>query len=1522
MRNFIFSRLRSWRLALTVAVVSLGLASSATAQVNGYTATTGTGATWENLSGGTIIMSASNDDIPSVVQNIGFNFNFGGTVYTQYSVSPDGFLKFGGIAASSQYTNTNSATNQPKLFPWWNDLALGGSGLGGEIRYQVFGTAPNRKLVIQWYVTIPRSTSAAANAQFQVTLSEGTNTIQYVYGSPNTATDGMSGASIGISTSTTDFISLDAARVPSTTVFTTSITNYNGTNYPYVLFTPPPCQDPPTAGTAVSSVPKACANVAFSLNLTGQSGGVQTYQWQSSPNGSSWSDISGATSVPYSATQTSATYYRCKVTCGSTVSSVSVFVDMEAPNNCYCTPTYSNACTSDDKITNFTFSNINNTSDCSPQNYNYYSGLTANVYTGLSYPTSFTFGYAGQGCKVWVDFNDNGSFEDAGEMVFSLQATSSVSGTIVIPGNAPAGVHRMRVRCVWNTLTFTSCSAQSYGETEDYNINIVAGSPCVDPPTAGTANSTLPKVCSGSSFSVYLTGNSNGLNQTYQWQSSPNGSSWSNITGATDTFRVATQTSATYYRCNVTCGSTVSSVSVFVDMEAPNNCYCTPTYSTGCTDDDDIINFTFSNINNTSTCSPGPSYYTYYSGLTANAAAGSSYPVSVTFGNNTYSEGCKVWVDFNDNGSFEDAGEMVFSLQATSSVSGTIVIPGNAPAGVHRMRVRCVYGNLTFTSCDNQSYGETEDYKINITIPACPAPYALAATNISLTTADLTWSGSGQGSYILEWGPLGFVQGTGTTVNPATSPVSLSGLNPGTDYSFYVRQDCGIDGLSTVTGPSNFQTQTPGESCVTASTIATYQDSASIVITVINSGASQDGPNANCSSGSGNVPDDDRWVKFIAPNTTNKLRVRSYPGNNSDWVMEVWDGCPGSGSVIACSDDGPGNNLMPLTDLCGLTPGNAYYVRLWSWATGLVGRTCSLAIFETTPCPVPPPNDQCINATMLNVNPSCVSTNGTTIAASSGANPSASCNMYGAKNDVWYKFNTGCNTNIGITVATSTGTHGFNLNSDCSGTQVGSNCNTSQGTLNYTGLVRYTDYYVRVWSIPGSEGNFTVCVTGTLGVPPIITSTTPDSRIGAGVVNLGATSSFGSVRWYDQLIGGTLLFTGNSYSQVISNTTTYYVEAFGDCASPTRTAVTATVMLPYVVNTMTAINITHNGASLNWTYNGNTPCDSVKVYIKKSIANSWFKIETLSGAPLNFQRQQLQANTNYLWQCQTFYNGTGYWGPTSTFTTAGICASFTGTNETNVTDSAATLNWLTSGTPDSVKVLYRRTGSNNWASVTTTNAYVALTGLWQATNYEWKAQTYCNGVINTTSNLDNFTTLPTCEIPTNLANAYYSPTQRKLSWDLISGASSYNIQWRLQGNPNWISIMNNVDTTRNLGGLSESSTYEWRVRTNCNGSYGPWSSINTFTHVNTKTMGATALNAVVYPIPTRNGYVSVRFQGEAGMSYNILVTDVTGRVIATQNGTAELSNDILVNLNGASSGVYNLSLRCGESTFNHKVVVE
>ena len=82
-----------------------------------------------------------------------------------------------------------------------------------------------------------------------------------------------------------------------------------------------------------------------------------------------------------------------------------------------------------------------------------------------------------------------------------------------------------------------------------------------------------------------------------------------------------------------------------------------------------------------------------------------------------------------------------------------------------------------------------------------------------------------------------------------------------------------------------------------------------------------------------------------------------------------------------------------------------------------------------------------------------------------------------------------------------------------------------------------------------------------------ITSTTPGSRTGAGVVTLNATTSGGNIKWYDAASGGTLLATRASGSawqtSSISTTTTYYVEADdGTCTSASRSAVTASVVNP------------------------------------------------------------------------------------------------------------------------------------------------------------------------------------------------------------------------------------------------------------------------------------------------------------------------------------------------------------------------
>ncbi len=59
---------------------------------------------------------------------------------------------------------------------------------------------------------------------------------------------------------------------------------------------------------------------------------------------------------------------------------------------------------------------------------------------------------------------------------------------------------------------------------------------------------------------------------------------------------------------------------------------------------------------------------------------------------------------------------------------------------------------------------------------------------------------------------------------------------------------------------------------------------------------------------------------------------------------------------------------------------------------------------------------------------------------------------------------------------------------------------------------------------------------------PTAPSVTNGSNCGSGPVTLTATAS-GTIRWYDQLTGGTLLATGNSYTTPsITSTQTYYVE--------------------------------------------------------------------------------------------------------------------------------------------------------------------------------------------------------------------------------------------------------------------------------------------------------------------------------------------------------------------------------------------
>jgi large repetitive protein len=102
-----------------------------------------------------------------------------------------------------------------------------------------------------------------------------------------------------------------------------------------------------------------------------------------------------------------------------------------------------------------------------------------------------------------------------------------------------------------------------------------------------------------------------------------------------------------------------------------------------------------------------------------------------------------------------------------------------------------------------------DDFMIDEISP-CPTPTIQADSNITLVSADLYWSENGAATnWDIEYGPLGFTQGTGTIITATSNPFTLSGLSASTTYNWFLRADCesgGGTGQSIWMGPATFTT--------------------------------------------------------------------------------------------------------------------------------------------------------------------------------------------------------------------------------------------------------------------------------------------------------------------------------------------------------------------------------------------------------------------------------------------------------------------------------------------------------------------------------------------------------------------------------------------------------------------------------------------------------------------------------------------------------------------------------------------
>ncbi|MCD4746204.1 MAG: T9SS type A sorting domain-containing protein [Bacteroidales bacterium] len=148
-------------------------------------------------------------------------------------------------------------------------------------------------------------------------------------------------------------------------------------------------------------------------------------------------------------------------------------------------------------------------------------------------------------------------------------------------------------------------------------------------------------------------------------------------------------------------------INVNITTDKDSKDYCSA--SGGC--DEFISNVLVGSINNPSACDN----YADYTNLSTLMDVGEDYPITVTNGNPYSNDQCGIWIDWNQNEDFSDAGEQITvnGTPGNGPYTATITPPTNAVAGTTVMRIRIMWTG-TLDPCGTTSYGEVEDYSINV----------------------------------------------------------------------------------------------------------------------------------------------------------------------------------------------------------------------------------------------------------------------------------------------------------------------------------------------------------------------------------------------------------------------------------------------------------------------------------------------------------------------------------------------------------------------------------------------------------------------------------------------------------------------------------------------------------------------------------------------------------------------------------------------------------------------------------------
>ncbi|WP_299132889.1 M4 family metallopeptidase [uncultured Tenacibaculum sp.] len=430
---------------------------------------------------------------------------------------------------------------------------------------------------------------------------------------------------------------------------------------------------------------------------------------------------------------TAGTAYACvvKAKCSSggdgAASNVSVTTTGTAPVN-YCSSKGNSV--SDEYIQKVELGSISNTST-GGNGYTDHTSISTNLAKGTSHSITITPKWTGtvynEGYGVFIDYNKDGDFSDSGETVWTKAASkdTSVSGSFTVPSGASEGATRMRVILRYNAVP-SACGSYNYGETEDYTV--VIGSAQADTQAPSAPSSLAASSVSQTSLSLGWTASTDNVGVTgydvYR------GSTKIGSTTTATSYNVTGLTANTAYTFSVKAkdaASNESSSSNVVNVTTLSNTvsYCASKGNRVTYEWIDYVSF--GGMTNSTGKNGG---YGDFTSKTATVAQGSTNQlvVSAGFRSTAYNEFFTIWIDYNQNGTFE-LSEKVASGNSTSSgnLSYNVNVPSGASLGTTRMRVSMKYNGAS-SACETFADGEVEDYTVNITTASASIINTLTST--------------------------------------------------------------------------------------------------------------------------------------------------------------------------------------------------------------------------------------------------------------------------------------------------------------------------------------------------------------------------------------------------------------------------------------------------------------------------------------------------------------------------------------------------------------------------------------------------------------------------------------------------------------------------------------------------------------------------------------------------------------------------------------------------------------------------